>query len=434
MGMLITLFIVLMIAIQKTTGKKNEAPGMLFCFIWLIVSFLASLRLFGINEADILTWCVILVGLLSFCLGTNIRIKLTHRSRSNIEQQEVYISSKVFWILSIIFLVLNLKDLRQSIELMSRGYTLGLIRSASYGLFDIKGYDINRDFLSVWLDYLRDALQVILVATGIEYFVIDIRNNKKYLVIAIALVVIDAFTNGGRWGIAYFIVELYVCYKIYNSRNEELYKIKISKKTRSRILVILVALVASMLVVSSVRGLSIEDSLSYYYAYICGCVPLLDIKISVVNAENIWGIGFGALYGVLALFVPILFRFVLGTNLPTGYQEAIRNVITGQTVYDIGGGRTYNAFVTCFYYLYADLRWFGVILGMLLFGIVAGNCYRNTITRSYSSVVPYLIISQMILKSIQIYPLSSQSYFALILVIGVINLIKQAKMRLRWAK
>ena len=428
MGYIVTTIMALGCAVSIYNKKKIESPGVLFTAIWVIVCFFASLRLFDINKADVITWLVILVGVISFGLGTNVKIKsITERNNLN---QTSYISKSTFWILTVVLLAFSIKDLRQSLEIMSRGYTLGLIRSASYGIINIQGYDVNRDFLSVWIDYFRDGLQVVLVATGIEFFIFDYRKNKKYLIAAAGLVLIEAFTTGGRWGIAYFIIELFVCYKIYCRRDSETYKINVSRKSRNRIFGILGLLVISIFVVSSVRGLSIEDSLSYYYAYLCGCVPLLDIKINVLNESGIYSFGFGGFFGIISFVIPILFRFVLGEGLPQFYQNAINEVITGQTVYDIGGGRTYNAFVTSFYYLYADFRWLGVMMGMLLFGVIAGHYYRKATTDNNTSIVPYLIISQMMIKSIQIYPLSSQSYFALFIIMFIIERIRSGRFRI----
>ena len=47
---------------------------------------------------------------------------------------------------------------------------------------------------------------------------------------------------------------------------------------------------------------------------------------------------------------------------------------------------------------YADFRWLGVMMGMLLFGVIAGHYYRKATTDNNTSIVPYLIISQMMIK------------------------------------
>lgn len=46
----------------------------------------------------------------------------------------------------------------------------------------------------------------------------------------------------------------------------------------------------------------------------------------------------------------------------------------GQKFIYIGWG-TYDAFTTCFYYLYADFRYLGVFFGMFVFGKIAETLF-----------------------------------------------------------
>lgn len=61
--------------------KKNEtiaAPEVLLCAEWSFISFLASLRLFGLYDVSWLTWMIVLVGSVSFLFGISFgkRIKV----------------------------------------------------------------------------------------------------------------------------------------------------------------------------------------------------------------------------------------------------------------------------------------------------------------------------------------------------------------------
>lgn len=54
--------------------KKNgtiAAPEVLFCVEWIFISFLASLRLFGLYEVSWMTWMIVLAGSVSFLLGVS---------------------------------------------------------------------------------------------------------------------------------------------------------------------------------------------------------------------------------------------------------------------------------------------------------------------------------------------------------------------------
>lgn len=424
------LFIFIGVLFQKK-DKTWTAPEVLFCYVWGIVSFFAALRLFDLSEVSFKAWFIIVVGTISFVLGARFKSSIGKQSFDHmLYSGKTYLPKKMFWILFWIMFILVAKELMETIGLMKMGYSLGLIRNASYGDAEIKGYIRNTGYISVWLDVLRSAIQVIIIACGIEYFIIDIKKNKIYLLAVSFLVIADAFTTGGRWGIAYFIIELFVCYKIYWNRGIYGDKTIISPKAKRRIMLVLISLVTLILVVSIVRGVSIEDSVSYFYAYLCGCVPLLDIKLGEISSSGIWSIIFAGQYGLLTLLVPIFFKGLLGTDMPNIYEVTLSDVMTGQSYYDIGGGRRYNAFVTTFYYLYADMRWIGVVIGMFIFGQLMGILYRSTFNnQNKCTVVPYLIFTQMIIKSIQVYPFSSQVYVAVFLLMICIHISRNVKIR-----
>ncbi len=101
--------------------------------------------------------------------------------------------------------------------------------------------------------------------------------------------------------------------------------------------------------------------------------------------------------------------------------------MTGQIYKNIGSGYI-NAFTTAFYYLYADFRFIGVIAGMFVFGIIAGNLYKNAkSTRRSSSIVPYLFILQIIVSSIQGYAFGSADIvftFGIMLIIYFLSKYK----------
>ena len=74
-----------------------------------------------------------------------------------------------------------------------------------------------------------------------------------------------------------------------------------------------------------------------------------------------------------------------------------------------------------FYYLYADFRIFGIIIGMTVFGLIAGYIYRKAKDlNDETSVIFYLIISQMIFKTIYGYPFASKIYFWAIILMFII--------------
>lgn len=408
-------------------AKTWTTPESIFCYLWSVISFLASIRLFGLNEVRIMTWCIILVGSISFIFGTRIKLTISKKSeyiRRKWVKPNEFLPHKIFWILYLIVIVLVARELQQTIDLMQQGYTLDLIRQARLGVQKVGGYIAEPTTMSYILNYVRGAIQTILIAVGIEYFFGDMKANRKYLIAALLLVIADAFSDGGRWGIAYAALELFVCYSIFKKKNSINQTIQISNKAKIILAVLLIILIIAMdkVTTSRLSGNYIE----HFYLYVCGCVPLLNIKIGYINSLNIFTYIFSGQYGIWSLIIPLIQNMV-NHNFTT-YIDALNVIQSAQQYEYISMDQTYNAFVTGFYYLYADFRWVGIILGMLMFGIVAGKLYRSAINpNNTGSVTPYLIITQMILKNIQTYPLTSNIYVFTFLLLIIFFLIRYKK-------
>lgn len=81
-----------------------------------------------------------------------------------------------------------------------------------------------------------------------------------------------------------------------------------------------------------------------------------------------------------------------------------------------------NAFITPFYHIYADFRWVGLVIGMFIFGSIASNIYKKV--RYYADgehIAYYLILAQMIFKTLQTYPLASKNYVVILILIFIVE-------------
>ena len=161
--------------------------------------------------------------------------------------------------------------------------------------------------------------------------------------------------------------------------------------------------------ISSVtKSRMVGNTLVHFYSYLCCCVPLLDIKTSIIMKQGIISGGMASQWGIWSLFVPVLKR-IFGVKTAF-YDNVAQFAIIGQNNEFIGTGY-YNAFVSAFYYLYVDFRWLGVIFGMIIFGIISRKTYDYALKVSKGgSCVPYLVICQLIIKSNQNYLLTSSAF------------------------
>ena len=437
MGYFVVIILLCVSIFEFIRHKTWTAPSVMFCAFWTLISFLASLRLYNLNSVEAKTWLIVLIGVLSFVLGTKIIFRSkqpAHISGGTTEGdygQNGYLPKKVFWTLFAIVGLYTMGQIIQTIRLLQAGLSLYVIRDASFGLIKVEGYEYLEGALANFIRHLLSAIETILIATGIDFFFRNTQKNKLYIFTAIFLVLCSAISAGGRWILLFFVVEILVCRNILSSKKGKFRYLILPNKKHSGIFltaIIFIAVIVAFLQISSNRG--IENMGKHLYSYICGCVPLLDIKIKEIDQAGTFSYFFAGQYGFWCFAMPIL-RRLTGYKFPLFFETTINHVMTGQDAKNIGSGY-FNAFTTAFYYLYADLRFIGIIVGMLIFGVIAGNMFqRAKSTRSPSAVVPYLFILQTIVSSIQIYAFGSADNVFTFEIMIIIYILTRYKFKLK---
>ena len=361
MGYFVAFILLLISVLSYIKYKTWTAPAVYFSILWAIISFFAALQLYNLNSVDNKTWLVILIGVVSFILGT----KIVFGSRRVFNRQSVsqkndyecnqndYIPKKVYWTLFIIVGIYMAGQIIQTIWLIQTNFTMYEIRRASFGLMDIKGYKYSRGAFANYLRYFISAIETVLIASGIDRFFKNTKKNKIYIFASVYLVIGAAFIAGGRWILLFFVFELMMCQSIaiQDKAKQKIFNFS-NKKHRNIFLItiILVAIIYIFFQISNSRG--IEDMGNHFYSYLCGCVPLLDIKIQEIDQAEVYSYFFAGQYGLWGFLLPIL-RSITGFKFPLFFDITVNKVMTGQQMKDIGS-TSFNAFTSAFYYLYAD--------------------------------------------------------------------------------
>ena len=330
------------------------------------------------------------------------------------------ISERAFWIFAAIIVLYTISDLAQSIHYMRLGVSLGDIRSASVAGQDmVEGYTRREGALWEYVGLCTSVMNLLVTGYGILEYIKDSQNNFKYIATVMIVTLMQAFAYGGRFGLAYVIIELLVCMNLNKVTGRDLIS-AMSVRLRRNVKRIVILLVAVIVIVTLIRGAETADLLKKYYRYICGDIIFFDLHLERMDGKSLLSCSFAGFYGLWAVVLPILNRF--GISYPQLYLDTISEVMDGQTFLRIGDGLVTNAFITPFYHLYADFRIPGVILGMMFFGIVTGVLYKKVILRRDGySVVSYLIAAQAIFKSLQMYPFASKIYVLAFVVIWILG-------------
>lgn len=74
-------------------------------------------------------------------------------------------------------------------------------------------------------------------------------------------------TNGGRYGLAYIIIETVVCYFIYKSIKGQM-QISLPKAVKRWMKRILVFIISMILIITLMRGAETSELIQKYYRYI----------------------------------------------------------------------------------------------------------------------------------------------------------------------
>lgn len=422
MGYLVSGILVFLAWILYKKNGTIAAPEVLFCVEWSFISFLASLRLFGLYEVSWMTWMIVLVGSVSFLFGISFgeRIIVKYSVSEERENVDVFLmSKKCFWIFLIIMTIYVLYDFSQTYQYLAAGYSLGQIREASVGMSEIVGYNRRTGALAEYIEIIVGVMELLVVASGITYFISDVKKNYKMILGVLFFETLYALTNGGRYGLAYIIIETLVGYFIYKSIKGQM-QISLPKAVKRWMKRILLFIISMILIITLMRGAETSELIQKYYRYICGNMVFLDLHINKLNEMGYWSVSYAGLYGFWSIILPVLNS--LGITYPVNYLETITKVMDTQTFQKIGDNLVTNAFITPFYHIYADFRWVGLVIGMFIFGSIAGNVYKKA--RYYADgehIAYYLILAQMIFKTLQTYPLASKNYVVVLILIFIVE-------------
>lgn len=429
LGVLIAVTFLLFAYIGKINNKTWANPGSLYCLEWSLISFLAAIRLFGLYEASLKTWSIIFIGTVLFMLGIifgkKLKINPAIVQYDDIDDSPSFMSDKMFWFLVILLFVLLTRDIIQTFSFWRAGYDLNTIREASVGMSSIDSYTRRTGVLAEWITLIKTIVEIFIVANAIDCFLYDSKKNKSKIIVALCYELLNSFTTGGRFSLAFVMLEILGCLMLYKLLRED-FSMQISAKTIKWVKLIVLLMAVAIIVMSILRGAQVSELIKKYYRYICGNIVFMDLHIKEIDSYDFWACSFSGIFGFWSKFLPSFHR--LGFDYPDVYLKTIDLVMNTQEFLMIGEKMPTNAFITPFYHLYADFRYMGVAFGMFIFGAFAGNRYISVIkTKNRTQLVFYLIVIQIIFKTLQNYPLSNSIYFFTIIFIVLFNYLKKSR-------
>ena len=348
-------------------NKELTSPAVLFSFSFVVLMIFAFINYsdLGLYSLNWRTSFVIIIGILSFMLGTLPFVKMTNRiSFFFNEEKGVRINQKVsvnklliFLLFGFFILILNTKYLGISTE------------NYSSILGDIRDSTVNSGS-GVLPKYLVFSNMIMLM--GGIFFSIELPRffiEKDYIKVFLSLVIfllsiLISFSGGSRGSSLILIISLIFNSILESYKNNKLRKIKISSiiKVFLIIIVLLYLFKESAVILGQTQVADFSFS-RYILLYVGAQLKNLDMALTyqnIINSSNVFG------QGTFRSFVKF-FSNLIGSGLYGDYKLFLPfNYYNG-----ISLGNVY----TTFYPFLRDFGYFGVIICSMLMGVISEYLY-----------------------------------------------------------
>lgn len=420
MIVVLVLFILTILSIKR--NKDWAAPTALMCGLWFAILLAYEADIVSLYSIKTNTYIVMLVGILSFMVGSAIANRTKFSIVSHVEkgdnEHDYMPRYKIILFLAVISLILQIPDTINSINVLSSGGNFFDLRS------DVNNTVIDNAIVNAAQNYIFRPFIIFLYPISAYCFLTRkadenkrMRAIKGWIVVFGALVsVMQMFTSGGRASVVYFIVHFIVLAQLMKK------KVRISRAAKISIAVAIVAIVVVVYNISASR--EIENVLESFVYYFDGCVPLMDHHLE----KTIYASSYT--YGGSFFFAPLQLVFTLLSNIGIPNPEfmvQLTEMLNVEMPIDVGPTINMNAFVSWFFYLFKDGGYITLVIEGMIYGGICRSFYKGAINNrdNVRKIIGYSIITNTIVFSMVRYQLVSYHYLLAFLM--VILLIKPVR-------
>lgn len=341
-------------------------PATLTLGIFSVCTFLASLHLYGLYDFNDRAYQIVLVGCLSLLAGVLVSKLLQRGSagvatgRGNDPKVEESIVFGFLSALLVVAIVVILATRQSSFEVLATGGGFRGIRDSYLGY---AGADAYAESTGALLGRLIVSPVLFAALPVFVFGLIEGERNRRFTLLFATAMALNLVTSGGRIIFLYGVVQIAILLAIRG-------RLRLRVRRGPAVILIVVLLIVVALVTVS-RGNSIAFEA---YTYLAIPLPLLAHWSSIVDAQAAQTNGSSFLYGFVTLAAGI--GRVLG--IPVGGSTASVVTQPQDTWVVLLPGRSFNAFVTMFYYFYADFR----LIGVAVFSALNGFWIQATYDRA----------------------------------------------------
>lgn len=359
-------------------------PLTIFGLEWAIILLFSSMKLWTLIQPDDTIYLMILIGIMCFFLGyitfkgffKNKKIRLCGFSNNHVKLVPRYYLIYVLSFFTIAYYIAWVINILKQIQSFDLGSIISIQRTD-----DFVGYD-NRILNAAAVLLLRPMAVAIPAITAVDFWFG--KRDKILFTLNLMLLIVRVLSSGGRTIILLFGLYFLACSIVYLRQNklmsEKLFLAVRSKKIKRVIRRVVLLMIVAFSILTASRGVEIFQNV-----YIAFAIQprMFEIWSDYVNKQEIVGGGITSLFGfIYPLFY--LIKNLLGIRMPS-FIENIFECINKTEIEWVwpGTGMRNNAYVSLFWYFYVDGRWFGIAVGMFLFGIIVAKNLHHVCMRQF---------------------------------------------------
>lgn len=371
--------------------KKIVNPCVIFCIMWFIVVFAHSLHLYRIYSASESTLNMITVGVICFCIGGLIaayfRSKYKFKSSSS---NNNYINKKIAYIMCFICIIYFFVNFLTSLSGLLHGASFNYIRQQVQAETESSGLN-NFVYNFIVLPCAR-CLEVICALS-----IFDWEKNKKLVSLSLAAIIMRVISDAGRTPI--FDLIFYIVIILLLGKGKKLFSKRKRKKAKRKASTIIVIAIVLFTIISVSRTSSTISRMIYFYL----AMPpyMMDVWTEKVVSSNYYGYGlvsFNGLFFTIDYIIHNIFNIPYAKGIIDAYDWISK---TDSDWINIAHGYTdANAYVSTFWFFYADWRLAGIIIASFVYGFFCTYIFCSYImSPSEKKLGIYLFIAQGVLFS-----------------------------------
>ncbi len=364
--------------------RKNASmiPLVFFLLLWTIILFLSCFHLYGMYPASDEAYWLLIIMEVCFFVGYKLvewnkknDPKINDKYTKHLEFSNVYFY--IIYIIGFITIILSIIDLVVVLKQYNLGVPLWQIRNWSLQPFGSKNPILSRrSFIEELVrTIICSPFTTIIHPIACYYLFNGELKKRKIALIFISIMILITSSlagGGGRIGFIYYLLCLYLSFKVNKLTNE-----KIAKKNNTKYKRIFkTAIVISMTGIILYTGIrtGFGNTIKEAYTYFAMPPTLLSQWLPVIKVST-------HTYGYLSFFGlhSYVFRFLNMANIglvPGIYNISYTYITQAEQFLSIGSGIS-NAFVTPIYYFYLDGGYPFVIGASGFFGMLVSHFYTN---------------------------------------------------------